>query len=384
LIAFALRRAALPLLTLFIVVAIAFGYLATGGRPAHAADQANPQKYVTGWLPYWNTKQATASVVNGARVFQDASPFVFDADSTTRITLKADRDEWRQMRTSLRSAGLPIIATVATDLSADQFAWILRDPQRRAAHARALADVVDRFNLDGLDLDYESINFGSSSARTTVRNKYPTLLRDLDDRLNRMGAVTSVTVAARTAGSDPNWRVFDYPALGRQADRVRIMTYDFHWSGGPAGPIAPRHWVKDVAAYASRAIAPRKISLGMPAYGRDWFVRTVSGTCPSSARSTVSRTTRQMNAFARKIGETPRWREQATSQRFTYVRTYSSGGLTCRAKRVVWFDDARSLKAKTPLVDSYGLRGIAIWAVGGEGAGTWPTLTEYGRTLAKL
>ncbi len=382
-ITFPLRRAVLPLVTVVVVLALALAFLATTGHPAHAADQVAPKKYVTGWLPYWNTKRATTSVVNSANVFQDASPFVFDADSTTRITLKADRDEWRQMRASLRSAGVPIIATVATDLSADQFAWIVKDRQRRAAHARALAEVVDRFNLDGLDLDYESINFGSSSARTTVRNKYPALLRDLDDRLNRMGAVTSVTVAARTAASDANWRVFDYPALGRQADRVRIMTYDFHWSGGKSGPIAPKHWVKDVASYASRAIAPPKISLGMPAYGRDWFVKTVSGTCPSSARSTVSRTAGQMGAFAQRIGKTPQWREKATSQRFTYTRTYSSGGLTCRAKRVAWFDDARSLKAKSPLVDRYGLRGIAIWAVGGEGAGTWPTLTEYGRSLAK-
>ncbi len=382
-IALPLRRVVLALVSVCVVMALALAFLAMTGQPASSAGKASPKKYVTGWLPYWNTREATASVVNGRRVFQDASPFVFDADSATRITLKTGRDEWRQMRTSLRSAGVPIIATVATDLSADQFARIVNDPQRRAAHAQALAAVVDRFNLDGLDLDYESINFGSTSARSTVRKKYPALLRDLDSRLNRRGAVTSVTVASRTSASDPNWRVFNYPALGREADRVRIMTYDFHWSGGPAGPIAPKYWVKDVAAYASRVIAPRKISLGMPAYGRDWFVETVSGKCPSSARSTVSRTTKQMVAFAKVVGKTPRWRAQATSQRFSYVQRYSSGGLTCRAKRVVWFDNSRSLKAKAPLVDRYGLRGIAIWALGGEGAGTWPTLAEYGRTLAK-
>ena len=162
-----------------------------------------------------------------------------------------------------------------------------RTPSAAHAHARALAQVVDRYNLDGIDLDYESINFGSSSAKATVRKYYPALLRDLDARLDRMGAVTSVTVASRTSPTDPNWWVFNYPALGRQADRVRIMTYDFHWSGGSPGPIAPKWWVNDVASYASRAIAPRKVSLGMPAYGRDWFVETLSGTCPSSARETI-------------------------------------------------------------------------------------------------
>jgi spore germination protein YaaH len=352
-------------------------------QPARSAGTTQPKRYVTGWLPYWNTKASTASVVDNESVFQDASPFVFHTNSTTQIALQSGRAEWRQMRRQLRAAGVAIIPTVATDLSADQFAWIIRNKDRRAAHARALANLVDRFNLDGLDLDYESINFGSSSARTTVRRFYPALIRDLNDRLDQMGAVTSVTVAARTGASDPNWRVFDYPALGLRADRVRIMTYDFHWSGGSPGPMAPKWWVNDVASYAARTIAPGKVSLGMPAYGRDWFVKTVSGTCPSSARATKSRTTRQMGAFARSIGKTPRWREKATSQRFTYVRTYSSGGLTCRAKRVVWFDDAQSLRAKAPLVDRHALRGIAIWALGNEGAGTWPSLTDYGRTLAK-
>ena len=52
-----------------------------------------------------------------------------------------------------------------------------------------------------------------------------------------------MTVASRISAKDPNWWVYDYKALGLQADRVRIMTYDYSWSGGPAGPIAPKWWV---------------------------------------------------------------------------------------------------------------------------------------------
>ncbi len=129
---------------------------------AGAADPPPPKKFVTGWLPYWNTAAATKSVVDNANVFQDASPFVFDANSRTDIALTANADEWRHMRRALRGAGIANIPTVATELTADQFAWIIKNPDRRAAHARALAKVVDRYNLDGIDLDYESINFGSS------------------------------------------------------------------------------------------------------------------------------------------------------------------------------------------------------------------------------
>ena len=145
------------------------------------------------------------------------------------------------------------------------------------------------------------------------------------------------------------------------------MTYDFHWSGGSPGPIAPKWWVNDVASYASSVIASRKISMGMPAYGRDWFGKKLSGHLPGEgARDGVPHDAADA-VVRRSIGVTPKWKERGTSQRFTYVRKYSGGGDTCRVKRVVWFDDARSLETKAPLVDKYGLRGIAIWALGNRG-----------------
>jgi spore germination protein YaaH len=90
-----------------------------------------------------------------------------------------------------------------------------------------------------------------------------------------------------------------------------------------------------------------------------------------------------MQEFARSIDVQPQWVKAESSRTFTYVRKYSAGGKTCKAKRVVWYDDARSLEAKLPLVERHGLRGIAIWALGNEGVGTWPSLTEFGRQLAR-
>jgi spore germination protein len=352
-------------------------------QSAHAGGRQKPERYVSGWLPYWNPSGATQSVQSNAGVFADASPFVFSARSVRQIDLQLSAYSWSEMRAALLRAGVANIPTVATDMSAAEFARLVKSPERRAAHANALVRLVDRYHLQGIDLDYESINFGSSYDKATVRRNYPLLVRAIDRRLDARGAVTAVTVASRTSASDPNWWVFDYPALGREADRVRIMTYDFSWSGGAPGPIAPKWWVADVAAYAASAIPSRKVSLGMPAYGRDWFGRTISGKCPASAKETISRSTRSMREFADSIDVRPVWRQNATSAHFTYVKTYRSGGKKCKAEREVWFDNARSLRAKTPLVERYDLRGIAIWALGNEGGRAWPTLTKYGRQLAR-
>ena len=241
--------------------------------------------------------------------------------------------------------------------------------------------MAERYHVAGIDLDYESINFGSMPAKETVRRLYPVFVRELEGRLQSKNKLLSVTVASRTSVTDPNWMVYDYVALGEAADRIRIMTYDYHWGGGSPGPIAPKWWVDRVLSFATQQIDPSKISFGLPAYGRDWFVKAVSGHCPATAHNTVSRSTRDMQNFADQLGVTPRWSDQGTSQTFTYVRTYSSGGNTCRAKREVWFDDAHSVAEKIQLVQTHQVRGVAMWALGYETQLMWNRLHAFGQQI---
>jgi spore germination protein len=375
-------RPLLAALVALTITTLALGVLPATTAVAGAGASPPPRTYVTGWLPYWLPSTATDSVTSHASVFDDASPFVFDVQSASSIDLQISAAEWQSMRSRLRQAGVDIIPTMATQLTADEFAAILSSRSRRAAHVDTLVSLANRYHVDGLDLDYESINFGSESAKQTVRKLYPVLLQQLHKRLAARGRVLSVTVAARTSLSDPNWSVYNYKALGAAADRVRIMTYDFHWSGGSAGPIAPKWWVEDVVSFATTQIPSRKVSFGLPAYGRDWFVKSVSGRCPSAARTTLSGSTRDLQDLATSRGINPRWSARGTSRTFTYTKKYSAGGRTCRAKRAVWFDDARSVAEKIRLVQQYQLRGVAMWALGYESDATWNKLRSYGETIA--
>lgn len=366
-----------------ILAALTLSPLAPTTAAAEKAATTPTRPYVTGWLPYWLPTTATDAVVGHSNLFDEASPFVFDVQSARNIDLKISSSQWQDMRSRLRGAGVDIIPTMATDLTADQFAVLLAKRSTRNAHVRTLVRLADRYNLDGIDLDYESINFGSTTAKQKVRKLYPVLARKLHRRLASDGRLLSVTVAARTSVNDPNWMVYNYQALGAAADRFRIMTYDYHWSGGSPGPMSPKWWVNDVVSFAVTQVPSRKVSFGLPAYGRDWFVKTVSGSCPSSARTTVSRSTREMEKFAQSLGKNPKWSDRGTSRTFTYTKTYSSGGSTCRAKREVWFDDARSVEEKIKLVQAHQLRGVAMWALGYESAATWGKLRTYGQTIAK-
>ena len=75
------------------------GLLAAGvipGQDANAGGKVEPRKYVTGWLPYWQP-DAAARRCDRTRRFRRRSPFVFDAISTSRIDMKLDADDWRQI-----------------------------------------------------------------------------------------------------------------------------------------------------------------------------------------------------------------------------------------------------------------------------------------------
>ena len=105
------------------------------------------------------------------------------------------------------------------------------DYVQRAAHVAALVDLVTANGFDGIDLDYEAMNFGGTATdKASARNGFVTLVRELGAALDRQGRLLSVTVGARTRVDDPNWSVFDYAGIGPAADRFRIMTsYDYHW-----------------------------------------------------------------------------------------------------------------------------------------------------------
>ena len=118
-----------------VLVACTAGALAVGMLPGTTAATegrtAATRPFVTGWLPYWLPESSTDSVVRNASVFDDASPFVFDVLSATGIDLRITGEQWQTMRHRLRNAGVPVIPTMATNWSADQFASLLSSPTRR-------------------------------------------------------------------------------------------------------------------------------------------------------------------------------------------------------------------------------------------------------------
>ena len=258
-------------------------------------------------------------------------------------------------------------------MSADQFADILKSRAKLRAHVRTLVRLAAKYHLAGLDLDYESINFGSTQGPGRGSSPLPQVRQQPAQPLaaTRGGCCRSPWLLApgppiRTGGSTTT------RALGEAADRLRIMTYDYHWSGGQPGPMAPKSWVREVLNYATDVVSPSKISFGLPAYGRDWFKKSIQGKCPASAHASMSGTTQSMRSSGREKGCTPDGGAQVEpAERSPIVQQLRSDGRPLQGKARGLVRRRTSVARKLSLVEKFQIRGVAMWALGYESSATW-------------
>ena len=334
---------------------------------APTAQAAGPKQVVSAWLPWWQITPATQSAVANADLFADTSPFWFQSSDAATIVIKAGASAagLATAVSTLHARGLKVVPSVTDAMPAATSAAIFADPASLAVHVNALASLVTTYNLDGIDLDYETIAFGSNTTLApTIRAGFTALLTQLAARLHSQGKLLTVSVVAKGADdASPAHQAYNYAAIGAVVDRVRVMTYDQHTVNTlyPGGPISSVSWVDSVMQYAVSQIPSGKVEMGVPLYGYDWNNKSQPGTSVTYGQAIALMA--QYNA--------PRlWSPQDGEPYFTY--TTSDGTV-----HTVWYNDSQALAARLPLVAKYSLAGIAFWSLGAEDPGIWQTLRSY-------
>lgn len=394
---------------------LALGALAQTA-PASAADGG---KIVTGWMPYWRTSpanpQGIASAVAIADLAREVSPFWYSAVAggpngvTVRFnpgfTNAAANAAWSMQQ--LRAAGLQVLPAIADGSGKGTMAKTLADPAKRAGHIADLVNLVVQGGYDGLDLDYEVFAFSDGRASwPATQPNWTAFVNELAAALHAQGKLLSVTIpppcnTAGACGGTNGYFVYDLPGIAQAADRIRIMTYDYHV--GSAGPIAPLPWVTSVMTYAASVAPAGKLSVGIPAYGRVWTKRNpngsfqLSGSCPASGSSAYTQLTRSTSYTANDMPtqlasagvDLATVQFDAASQEstveFDRPVTWTDGNgsqQTCTVRRVAWWVGSQGAAARAALVGQLGLDSAAFWTIGGEDPQTWPALRTYAQQLA--
>ena len=207
-----------------------------------------------------------------------------------------------------------------------------------------LEQILHQRGYNGIDVDFEFI-FPEDA------ELYAKFIHQLAKRLNPQGLSVTVALAPKTSADQPGvlYEGHNYALLGQAANDVFLMTYEWGYTYGPPMAVAPLNGVRRVVEYALTEIPSQKLWLGIPNYGYDWTLPFVKGQSKATSISNPYAV-----ELARKYGAEIQYDQTAQSPWFRY---YDEN----KREHEVWFEDARSIRAKLALIPEYQLHGVGYW-----------------------
>jgi spore germination protein len=322
-----------------------------------ATRSGPPPRLVVASLPYWNIGPGTESVLANRNDVDEVSPWMYGLGSNGQIISDSGVDQTTMEANldRLRSAGLAIVPTLANINAQGNWTYpvvarVLHTPALAKRQVAQIVSLAETNHYAGIDLDYENL-------QARDRQAFTAFVTSLAAALHAKGKILSVALFAKTtnAGYAPRNVAQDYAAVGKVADQVRLMAYDYHWPTSPPGPIAPIGWVRDVIKYAKTQIPASKIILGIPEYGYDW-----------SGGHAIAIGWLQALRLSRQYHVQSHYSASSQSPWFSYtVKGH---------KHVVWFENAESSQAKLDVAKGSGIGGVYLWMYGYVDPGSWSVL----------
>lgn len=215
------------------------------------------------------------------------------------------------------------------------------------------------------DKGYQGLNIDFEYVLPEDREAYNRFLESTVDKLHNEGYFVSTSLAPKLSAEQRGllYEAHDYPAHGRLADFVVLMTYEWGWRGGQPRAISPINEIEKVLDYAVTLIPRNKILMGFQIYARDWKIPFLEG----QEAETIS----VEEAMKRALAHNAQIQYDYVAQSPFFSYTDDEGNL-----HEVWFEDARSAQAKFNAVKKYGLKGLSYWGLGYPFRQNWKLLAD--------
>jgi chitinase len=250
--------------------------------------------------------------------------------------------------------------------------------ESRSRFIESVVEFVDRYKLDGLDIDWEYPGMTGAGNRFRSEDKlnYTLILQELRTRFNReqsrLGRPLLLSVAAGASSE-----FIAHTELGRvqrYLDTVNLMAYDYYEPGSEkisgnhaplyTDPADPKRVSADrsVQEFERAGVPARKIVLGVPFYGHVWGDVGPTGhglfqpgvTVPNAFANYGNIVTNMLNN-----GFTRYW-DAAASVPYLYSE---------QKRQFVSYEDPESLALKCAYVRRKGLAGVMFWDYMGDPTG---------------
>lgn len=319
-------------------------------------------KYSMAYLYSGTTSQQISYINRTNGALNTVSPTYFDIniDGTLKFnTVSTD------LVNHAHSQGMKVVPFLSNHWNAESGINALLNRENLSTE---IANMIEQYNLDGVNVDIEAVNHNYQSEFTDfvakLRSKIPA------------NKEVSVAVAANPNGWTTGWHgLYDYTGIAQHADYLMVMAYDESWQGSTPGPVASGNFVERSITYALSKTTPDKIVIGMPFYGRLW-----------SADNNFNGNGIKLDLvddFITTFGGTSVYDTATQSVRGTFTVTSSSPVRTLNGKTLipgtytVWYENADSIQYKLSLINKYNLKGSGAWALGQEPSSIWQNFSTW-------
>ncbi|KAG8743978.1 hypothetical protein FRC10_011052 [Ceratobasidium sp. 414] len=204
-----------------------------------------------------------------------------DANRQLKFTSDGSEDLLRRLVSAAHGHGSKVKLSVGGWTGSNHFSDAVSNDSNRREFARNIVVMYHRFNLDGIDIDWEYPGMqgaGNNKVSPSDSAHFLTFLQLLRSQLPASAKITAATQVTPFIGSDGE-PMKDISEFAQVLDWVLIMNYDV-WGASPTpGPNAPlRNGCHNstqpdasasasVAAWTKAGLPANKITLGLPSYG---------------------------------------------------------------------------------------------------------------------
>ena len=248
--------------------------------------------------------------------------------------------------------------------SAGGFSEAASTKESREKFAITARELVEKHNLDGIDIDWEYPGIGVAGITATPEDKenFTLYLQAVRDELNKLGDDYLVTIAG--GGDNYFCRNTELDKVAEICDYIQIMTYDLrggftHATGHHTNLFVPQNDMSDVSVktavdqYHRAGVPKSKIVIGVAFYTRLWegvpnadngynqYAETVGGYGPSFDDLKEN--------YIDKDGFIRYWDDVAKAPWLFDGKTFIS------------YEDEESIAHKVKYLDDEGLLGVMYW-----------------------
>ena len=252
-------------------------------------------------------------------------------------------------------------------------AYILGDEAIRTKVIDSLISLALQYNLDGLNIDFESLK--EEAGEPSIQ-----FIRELSIKTRANNLVLSVDNYVPKAYTN----LYNRKEQGVFADYVIIMGYDEHYNGSTvAGSVASIGYVTEGIDKTLEEVPKEKVINALPFYTRMWTV--ADAVWENEADAPVDSNGNPVDYVIEEVQTLPMQQaidaakshsnavtvfDETTKQ--NYVE-WSNGN----RKTMMWLEDATSLEAKLQVMKERNIAGVAVWQLGYGEPFAWEVISKY-------